>query len=240
MMPSREDLNQYTSAYNGGPFYEEYERALRRYLHFCVTRKISSGNFLELGIGHGLTLDGIRAHFERIVALEGASAMVRQYAGRYANVEVIQTYFEDFETDEKFDHVGVCAVLEHVDDPAALLRKYAGFLAPHGRMFIGVPSASSLHRLLAQRAGMLGDLRQLSEVDRAFGHKRSCTYDDWKELIGQTGLRIEKIAGLAFKPFALGQLTSLNLTPAVKDAMDEFAEDYPELANGLFIEVRPS
>lgn len=238
-MSSRENLNNYISAYSGGRFHEEYERALRRYLHFCLTRKISSRNFLELGIGHGITLDGIRENFDRVVVLEGASEMVRQYKGRYDNVEVILTYFEDFETDEKFDQIGLCAVLEHVDDPVAILRKFAGFLAPDGRMFVGVPSASSLHRLLAQRAGMLNDLRKLSDVDRAFGHKRSCTYDDWKSLIEQAGMRIEKAAGLAFKPFALGQLTALNLTPAVKDAMDEFAEDYPELSNGLFFEVRP-
>ena len=238
IMPSREDLNQYTEAYSGSPFQEEYERALRRYLHFCRTRKISAQNYLELGIGHGITLDGLRRDFERVLVLEGASAMVRKYAGRYPNVEIVETYFEDFATEEKFDHIGVCAVLEHVDDPVAILRKYAGFLTPNGRMFIGVPSASSMHRLLAQRAGLLADPRNLSEIDLAFGHKRSCTYEDWLAIVGQAGLRIEKTAGLALKPFALSQLTALNLTAAVKDALDEFAENYPELANGLFIEAR--
>ena len=233
-----EDLNQYINAYESSPYQEEYVRALRRYVHFCAARKVSEQNFLELGIGHGFTLGTIAAHFKRVLVLEGAAEIVRQAENRYPNVQIIQTYFEDFTTDEKFDHIGVCAVLEHVADPQALLRKYAGFLTPRGKMFVGVPSASSLHRLLALKAGMIADLREMSAIDEGFGHKRSWTYQDWEALIVQSGLTITKAAGLAFKPFSLAQLESLRLSEKVKDAMDEFAEDYPELSNGLFFELR--
>lgn len=236
-MEPLENLNQYLDTYSNDPFEAENHRGLNRYVDYCLNNSVGSDSLLELGIGHGIALEKLRQHFNRIVVLEGASVLVEQYAHQYPNVEVVETYFEQFSTTEKFDNIGMGFILEHVDDPALILRRFAPFLSPSGRIFIGVPSASSMHRILAQRAGMLDDIRKLTPTDLNFGHKRLWTYQDWKQLLENEGFTIEKIQGLAFKPFSTAQLCSLNLDPKIVMALDDLSLDYPELANALFIEV---
>lgn len=236
-MQHPEDLNSYIDTYQNDPFHDENQRGLNRYVNCCITHKIGDDNYLELGIGHGVTLDKLSNHFKRIVVLEGSSALVQDYTGKYGNVELIETYFEQFSTQERFDNIGMGFILEHVDDPAAILTRFAQYLSPKGRIFIGVPSASSMHRLLAQKAGVLEDIRVLSATDIAFGHKRLWTYSDWKNLLESLGFKIELAQGIVLKPLTTGQLDSLNLSPAIYDAMDELASAYPELANALFIEA---
>lgn len=232
-----ENLNQYVETYSNNPFDEENRRGLIRYVSYCIDSSFGNDNYLELGIGHGVTLNKLKAYFKRVVVLEGASSLVKEYQGKYDNVEIIETYFEQFSTREKFDNIGMGFILEHVDDPIAILRQFAQFLSATGRIFIGVPSASSMHRILAQKAGMLNDIRELTPTDHAFGHKRLWTYSDWKNLLETEGFKVEKIQGLAFKPFSTSQLASLNLAPSIIDALDDLSIAYPELANALFIEA---
>jgi SAM-dependent methyltransferase len=44
---------------------------------------------------------------------------------------------------EAFDHITLAHVLEHVPDPAALLRRLFGWLKPGGTLFIEVPNADA-------------------------------------------------------------------------------------------------
>ena len=92
-------------------------------------------------------------------------------------------YFEDFETEERFDAIGMGFVLEHVEDPGLILRRYQDFLAPGGQIFIAVPNAESLHRRLGNFAGMLPDMTTLSPADEAFGHRRYFTAETLRDLV---------------------------------------------------------
>lgn len=233
-MESKEDLNQFINSYQDNPFHDENVRGLARFVNYCLEFARDAQNYLELGIGHGITLQQLSQNFQHVVVLEGSSELVTEYTHKYPNVKVIETYFEEFESDEKFANIGMGFILEHVEDPVGILTRFKKMLAPEGRILVGVPSASSLHRLLALRAGMLADLRLLSETDLAFGHKRLWTYQDWCDLFHQTGLTIETARGLAFKPFSTGQLQQLQLDLKIVTAMDDFAADYPEFSNALF------
>jgi len=68
-------------------------------------------------------------------------------------------------------------VLEHVDDPSAIIAKYTGYLEQNGRMFIAVPNSQSMHRRLGYMAGLMEKIDILSSADLQLGHKRyfSCT-----------------------------------------------------------------
>lgn len=236
-MNKTENLNQYVDTYSGSPFHEENLRGLQRYVNCVIQSCANFDQYLELGIGHGLVLDRLRQEFKRVVVLEGAQSLVEEYKNKFDNVELIETYFETFSSKEKFSNIGMGFILEHVDDPGAILKRYAGLLAENGRIFIGVPSASSMHRILAQKAGMLENIEQLTETDIAFGHKRLWIYQKWLDLLEDTGFKIEKAYGIAFKPFTTGQLNSLNLDPEIIHALDDLSLEYPELSNGLFFEV---
>lgn len=236
-MKENEDLNQYVNTYSENLFHDENVRGLHCYINHVIQSVTNFDQFLELGIGHGVVMDTLRQKFKQVIVLEGSPVLVNDYQDKYQNVEIIETYFETFSSKAKFQNIGMGFILEHVDDPVAILNKYAKFLTENGRIFIGVPSASSMHRILAKKAGMLENLEQMSETDIAFGHKRSWVYKKWQDLLNNTGFKIEKAYGIAFKPFTTEQLDSLNLDPRIMQALDDLSIEYPELANGIFFEV---
>jgi SAM-dependent methyltransferase len=237
-MTCKENLDIYINSYHEDPYIHENELMLDKFSSRCIKYSVNKNNFLELGIGHGITLAKLSKHFSRITVLEGAPKLVKQYQNIYDNIEILETYFEHFETSGRFDNIGMGFILEHVDDPSLLLRKYRNFLAENGSIFIGVPSASSLHRIIGVMIGVLDDLQRLSDVDIGFGHKRYLKYQDWIDLFKKEKLYVTRAEGLYLKPFTSEQIASLNLHPKVFDALTEIAIDYPEISNTLFFELK--
>ena len=201
---------------------------------------------LSLGLGHGLTARdlnaGLSGRLKRHVVLEGSREMIERFEKQAAAVpvlDVVECFFEDFKSDEKFDAIEMGFVLEHVEDPLQLLRKYRDSLAVNGSLFIGVPNALSLHRRLGQMAGLLDDPYKLSEMDLKFGHRRYFDLDSLQACVIQAGLKIRSAQGLLMKPFTESQMQSLHLKPPVWEALAEVSKEYPAIANSIFVEVGP-
>ena len=209
-------------------------------------RERRARRLLSLGIGHqvvsrrlaSLLGDGIEAY----TIVEGSQARIDELAlgGQLAaGVDVVHGYFEDYQPPQPLDAVEMGFVLEHVADPAQLLTRYAGFLAPGGVVAIAVPNARSLHRLLGERAGLLDDLYRLSEHDLAVGHRRYFDRARLVALVEGAGLRVTACEGILLKPLTTGQLERLALGSRVMRALCELGQDYPEIANALYLEACP-
>jgi 2-polyprenyl-3-methyl-5-hydroxy-6-metoxy-1,4-benzoquinol methylase len=153
------------------------------------------------------------------------------------DVEIFHAFFEEFDTDEKFDVIGMGFVLEHVEDPAAVLRRYARFLAPGGSIFIAVPNAESLHRRFGAAAGLLPDMTALSAADIEFGHRRYFTLNSLRELVTGCGLAVGQVEGLFLKPVTTAQLHQLNLGPELLQGMLQVGVAYPELCNSILMQA---
>jgi len=208
------------------------ERRARRLLslgigHQVVSRRLSS---LLGGVVESYTIvEGSQARIDELVA-SGALA---------AGVSVVRGYFEEFRPPQPLDAVEMGFVLEHVEDPALVLKRYAGFLAPGGVVAIAVPNARSLHRLVGQRAGLLEDLYALSEHDIALGHRRYFDRERLAELVAGAGLRVLCCEGILIKPLTTGQLKRLELGERVMRAFCDVAQGYPDIANALYLEAGP-
>ncbi len=204
-----------------------------------VATKARTDSMLELGLGHGYSTDYFAQTFGRYLVVEGSREMIDRFQDRFPNkdVEVAHSYFEEFKTDERFDAIGMGFVLEHVDDPAAIVRRFARFLAPGGSIFITVPNAESLHRRLGHAAGLLPDIQALSQADQEFGHKRYFTLASLRELIEGEGLTVRDVEGILLKPFTTQQMVDLNLSESIMQAMLTVGIDYPELCNSLLMQV---
>lgn len=201
---------------------------------------------LSLGIGHTevtrCILDQlVSGPLQRYVVVDGSPAIIEAFRRSLGSVppglELLEGFFETFEYPAQFDVIEAGFVLEHVDDPELVLRRLREFLAPSGRLFLAVPNARSLHRLLGSHAGFLDDVYVLSDADRALGHKRYFDLRTLTDLAQQCGYRIVKTGGLLLKPFTTHQMNSLALPPAVWQALMAVAEDYPEISNSMYMEV---
>jgi SAM-dependent methyltransferase len=203
----------------------------------------SLGSVLELGIGHGYTTALFNNYFERHVVIDGSPAVIEQFRENYSldTIEIVESYFETFDTNEAFDVLLMGFVLEHVDDPDLILTRYRKFMKPGGRLFIAVPNAKSLNRRLGLAMGKIDDIYSLNQNDLALGHKRNYCLDTLKEAIHRAGYDCVWEEGIYLKPLPLGYMQLMPEFDSNLQAMLEVGVDFPELCVGLLVEaaIRP-
>lgn len=207
----------------------------QRLMELCSRKE----RLLELGIGHGFSTNRFSQHFAEHVVIDGSPSVIDQFQKQYpdCNAKIVESYFEEFESDSKFDLIVMGFVLEHVEDPQIILRRFKKFLAPGGRCFVLVPNGESLHRRFGHAAGLLDDMMALGQGDLELGHNRLYSSNSLAIELNQAGYRIVRKEGLFLKPFTTHQLKSLDLNDAIINAMCTVGIDYPELSCALFFEA---
>ncbi|TRZ97503.1 MAG: class I SAM-dependent methyltransferase [Nitrospiraceae bacterium] len=233
-------LDVHVSAYKGENIYDfDNKILLTWYPQRIVMSSKGARSVLELGLGHGLTTNIFSNNFDKHVVLEGSPAVTQNFKKKFpkCGAQIIETYFEEFHTEEKFDVIVMGFILEHVDDPCEIISRYKKFLAPGGKIFLAVPNAEVLNRRLGHLAGMLGDIETLSENDLLLGHKRYYTVNSLSLEVVRAGYQIDKMEGIYLKPFTTSQIISLNLDEKVIRALCEVGVDYPELSCGILAQI---
>ncbi|GLC94531.1 type 12 methyltransferase [Cupriavidus sp. TA19] len=239
-MNMENSLDNHVQAYQGSNIYDfDNVIQLKWYPKRVVQSAEGASSLLELGLGHGITSSVFEQHFERHVVIDASPAVIENFRRQFpdSKVEIAESYFEEFETSERFDVIMFGYILEHVDDPVGILRHFRQFLAPGGRMFVTVPNAEVLNRRLGHLAGLLPDMQQLSEHDFLLGHKRYYTVDSLRDDILEAGYAIKRMEGIYLKPLTTRQMISLNLDEPIIDALCQAAIDYPELSCGILAEL---
>jgi trans-aconitate methyltransferase len=233
-------LDIHVGAYQGNNIYDfDNEILLTWYPQRIVMNSKGAGSILELGLGHGFSTHIFSNAFAKHIVLEGSPAVILNFRKKFpeCSAQIVETYFEEFNSEEKFDVIVMGFILEHVDDPFGIVNRYKTFLAPGGKMFLAVPNAAVLNRRLGHLAGMLGDMDTLSENDLLLGHKRYYTVNSLSSEIDRVGCHIEKLEGIYLKPFTTSQMISLNLDEKVIRALCEVGVDYPELSCGILAQI---
>ena len=242
----QEDLNAYKDAYlESFPFYWDETVLLDAYARKLVAalKPRKRVRALSLGIGRQMVSKAI---FENVDLaeyhiVEGAADIIERYKAE-ANapdfVQVHHAWFEKIDFDQKFDAIEMGFVLEHVDDPALIVRRFKRFLKPGGFIGMAVPNARSLHRLIGHEAGLLDDVYKLSAEDRQLGHKRYFDLESFKRLAESEGLVVRRARGIMMKPVTTRQLSALNLSADVREALFKVADDLPAISNSLYLEAQ--
>lgn len=236
-------LDNHVQAYQGSNIYDfDNLIQLKWYPQRVVQFSKGASSLLELGLGHGITTGVFAQHFERHVVVDASPAVIENFRRRFpdSKARIVESYFETFDTTERFDVIVFGFILEHVDDPILVLKHFRRYLAPGGRMFVTVPNAEVLNRKLGHLAGMLPDMQQLSEHDLLLGHKRYYTVASLREDVLQAGYEIKRLEGIYLKPLSTSQMLSLKLDDSIIRALCLAAIDYPELSCSIFAELTPS
>lgn len=198
------------------------------------------GALLELGIGHGVTTRKFSASFRRHVIIEGSEEVIRLFNQKNKprhNVEIMHCFFEEYDAIDLFDVIVMGFVLEHVDDPSAILMRFRKFLKPDGRLYVTVPNAKSLHRRIGYATGLLKDIYEFNEYDRIAGHKRYFDYETIKSMVENTGYVMTHSEGLFLKPITTRQMKTLSFTTDIMKALLKIGMEYPELCNSVLLEA---
>ncbi|WP_341782149.1 class I SAM-dependent methyltransferase [Ectopseudomonas mendocina] len=236
-------LNQVTSQYKPGAVTSLENELILNWYPPRILRRLEglpAISLLELGLGHGYTTALFNRHFQRHVVLEGSSVVIELFRDNYPglNIELVEGYFEHFDSREQFDVVMMGFILEHVDDPGLILRRFRANLRPGGRLYVAVPNAKSLNRRLGLAMGKINDIYELNANDHALGHQRQFCRDTLKALLQVEGYRVTWEEGIYLKPLPLGYMQNMPEFEENLQAMCEVGVDFPDLCVGLLMEVQ--
>lgn len=233
-------LDSHLAAYQGGFIYEfDNQIQMNWYPKRILKYSNKNDSVLELGLGHGITTYLFSKFFKKHTVIDASPAVIDNFKKEFpsCNVEIIEAYFEKYNTDEKYDIIIMGFIMEHVDDPELILKHFKQFLKPNSKMFITVPNARVMNRRLGNLAGDLPNILELSEHDHICGHQRYYTVETLSDQITKNGFKIDRLEGIYIKPLSTKQMISLNIEHKYVQALCELGVSYPELCCGLFVEL---
>src|ERR1700730_14124885 len=147
---SHDDLDALKGAYTHEfPYDDENRRSLAWYAERMISRLDASQarSLVSLGLGHRVVataiLKRLSAKLTDYTIVEGSREILNEFQKSTllpSSVKLVHSYFETFDPGRKFDAIEMGFVLEHVEDPGLVLRRFRKFLKPRGIMFIGVPN----------------------------------------------------------------------------------------------------
>lgn len=203
-----------------------------------VKEKIIGKRILNLGLGNGKT----SLIFDNLVSsqlvVEGSSEILKKFSFPSKKTNFVHSYFEDFKTDIKFDVVLANHVLEHVDNPENLMcSKFHEWLNDDGIVFITVPNAKSIHRLIGKQMGLLESEYDLNDSDFQAGHQRVYDATTLRAQIEKAGLEILEMGGYNVKVVSLAQMK--DWSQELLDSIFEVSKQMPpEICANIWVTVR--
>ncbi|MEM9379884.1 MAG: class I SAM-dependent methyltransferase [Planctomycetota bacterium] len=205
-----------------------------RYTFRVFSRFLREGATLELGPAEGLMTELLNGAGLPLTLVEGAETFCEDLRERFPAADVHHALFEEFETERRFDNIVLGHVLEHVDDPVAILRRVSPLLADGGRILCAVPNARSLHRQAGVLMGHLSFEEDMSPLDVHHGHRRVYTPETLRRDFLAAGLSIEHFGGYWLKPLSNGQIEE-QWTQEMIEAYLRLGERYPDIAADIYV-----
>lgn len=210
----------------------DFDKRLIRGRYENLKRYFVGKKALELGSADGQMTQFLVDDFDDLTIVDGAPELLAKIPDS-PNLTKIHTLFEEFEPPELFDTIIMEHILEHVDEPVALMVRAKEWLAPNGKMLLGVPNGDSMHRLAAVKMGLLNHQCDLNERDIAQGHRRVYASETFSADIIQAGLNIEVLSGIFLKPLSNGQIQE-SWTEEMIQGFYELGKDFPENCADLY------
>ena len=212
---------QYASSANFNP-----AQAFRRDLIWeLICRRVPhASRILDIGSGQGDLAADLQARLPgaEILGIELSATGVEMArrkapAARFLQYDLLQTA-EAPREHRHWAELAVCSeVLEHVDEPAVLLRNARAFLAPGCLIIVTVPGGP------------------MSAFDRHIGHRRHYTPEALSPVLRQAGFGIEFVAGAGFPFFNLYRLAVLARGASLVDRAKVQTMESLSLTEGLVL-----
>lgn len=216
-------------------YIEDQLKIDRRLIGFrfeTISPWLSGRDCLELGPGSGESTFSLVDIFESVTVVEGSKTLLANLPA-HPKLEKIHSLFENFEPRKSFDFILADHVLEHVEDPRTILNRMKNWLAPGGKIVVGVPNANSLHRLAAVKMGLLSSQFELNERDHILGHRRVYSMEGLIQDLQNSGLTIIHTGGVFLKCLSNGQMEK-NFSEEMIAGFYELGKDLPEIAAEIF------
>ncbi len=169
-------------------------------------RGLVGGAGIQLGLGDSYIARELAPCFDVFHVVEGSANLIEQHRDPEAGYEVLNSLFETFEPEIKYDVLLGNHVLEHVDEPVKILAAVRRWLKPGGRAVFTVPNADSLHRRIGVKMGMLEHCQELNSQDHFVGHRRVYRLEELVADVSAGGFKIKESFGYGVKLVSMKQM----------------------------------
>ena len=232
MPTTKQDLDKIAADYHGTDAMQDkhIEDICQRHTYEWVLKNIGRArHILEMGYGEGNFTTILSKLDSRLTILEGSPLLVEKARAIYGNAVRFEcALFEEFNPTERYDAIVATHVLEHVDDPIALLRLMKTWLTPLGRIIIIVPNSQSIHRRLAVMMKLQPKLDTLGARDKLVGHQRVYSLGALRQDVRRAGCEV-----LGQEGFFLKMLPNSMMLGFSKDLIEALNAISPELPDEL-------
>ncbi|MDX6528231.1 MAG: hypothetical protein QOH41_521 [Blastocatellia bacterium] len=210
----------------------DFDKSLIRFRYQTLKPHLQGPEGLELGPAEGQMTRLLLKHFTRLTVVDGSGALLALIPDT-PNLVKVQRLFEEFEPDQQFNTIIMEHILEHVEQPVALLQRVKQWLAHEGKLLVGVPNGDSIHRLAAVKMGLLKEPCERNARDHALGHRRVYNAATFRGDLEMAGVHIARIGGVFFKPLSNQQIQD-HWTEEMILGFYELGKDFPEHAAELY------
>ena len=199
------------------------------------------GSVLELGSFEGAFTKRLLPYFSDITCVEASENAINIAKKELnGNIHFVHSLFEDASLSEKYDNIILTHVLEHMDDPVALMKRINDeWLSDTGRFFLVCPNANAPSRQIAVKMGLISHNAAITPSEKAHGHRITYSLDTLERDARVAGLKVTHRSGIFFKALANFQwdrlLNTDIISPAYMEGCFQLGQQYPDLCSSIFL-----
>ena len=199
------------------------------------------GNVLELGSFKGDFTRRLAPLFDDVTCVEASDEAVSVACQRLGDhVTFVNARFEEAVLPARYDNIVLTHVLEHIDDPIAVMKRINDeWLAEGGRFFLVCPNANAPSRQIAVKMGLITHNAAVTPAEAEHGHRCTYTLDTLERDATQAGLKVVYRSGIFFKALANFQWDRLLATDIITreylDGCFKLGQQYPDLCSSIFL-----
>jgi 2-polyprenyl-3-methyl-5-hydroxy-6-metoxy-1,4-benzoquinol methylase len=213
---------------------------LHRYMIKSFEPFFRPGRVLELGSYKGTFTRRLRAHFDDITCVEASDTAIDEARCRLPELTYFNALFEQVQLPHRYENIVMTHVLEHLDDPIAVLRRVNDeWLVDGGRFFLVCPNANAPSRQIAVKMGLIAYNAAVTPAEAEHGHRCTYSLDTLERDAVAGGLKVVHRSGIFFKALANFQWDRLLQTDIVsKEYLEgcyQLGQQYPDLCASIFL-----
>ena len=199
------------------------------------------GNLLELGSFQGEFTKKFLPYFDDITCVEASDEAILVAKSRLGDkAKYIHSLFEEVKLPIRYDNIVLTHVLEHIDNPVAVLKRVNDeWLSDNGRFFLVCPNANAPSRQIAVKMGLITHNSAITPAELEHGHRITYSLDTLERDARAAGLNVVHRSGIFFKALANFQWDKILGTDVISEAYLEgcyqLGQQYPDLCSSIFL-----
>lgn len=227
-MPTQSQLSSfYRPQYYGSDWYKQL--GLGMAFARSALKGLTPGRFLDIGCGLGFFIKGIADNSEWVTSGMEFGDDAARYAREELGLDVAAGDLSDRQwPDEAFDYIHIRNVLEHVTDPAALLKECRRIIKPGGTLHLLVPNGP----IDSQDLIKFYRKEKRSPLSPS-GHLFFFSQASLEQLFRNTGFEIRRSRTYGIRR----GLSKIGLWPHFKDWTEPYRRRLPDIATSASGEI---